>query len=124
MQVTIRYSGESTTLESFALQELNEELEKTKLEAKAQFAEPEEGTKDGGLIIAISIASLAVASIGTLISAIALWNASLPGYSVSFTQGDITETVSNISPETALAITKELESSDDAEDLEVTITKD
>ena len=65
------------------------------------------GVKDA-VAIGLAIAGLAVSSIGTLISAVSLWQAQRPQYKVTIRRGDVQFEIGNLSREEVLKINDQL----------------
>lgn len=59
---------------------------------------PIEGRKDGGLTIAVSIIGVSISAIGTIISALSYWKASLPKYTVTLKTAEKTVTIDTNDP--------------------------
>jgi len=108
MQVDIVPSG-SVSLEMMRdLGELQEALGESGIDAtgaKAAIA----GVKDGGLMVALSVAGLAVSSISSLISALSYWSSKKPAYTLTVEAGPRKLTVSQLGQKGIQAVLKELE---------------
>jgi len=86
MKAYIKLEGNVTDDDSESLKELANLIRKDcDLSVEIEEKKPESGKKDGGLAIAIAIASLAVATIQTLISVFQYWQSKRPKYSLSIT---------------------------------------
>ena len=75
------------------------------------------------LVIGLAVASLAVTSIGVIISALSLWQSERPGYSVTIHSGELNYELSNLDKKQALEITKKLEKPAHRESLIVRISQ-
>lgn len=86
MKAYIKLEGNVTDDDSYSLKELADLISKDcDLSVKIEKTEPEPRGKDGGLAIGIAIASLAIATIQTLISVFQYWQSKRPKYSLSVT---------------------------------------
>ncbi len=86
MKAYIKLEGDVTAEDSFEFKELANLIEKEcDLSLEIEKTEPQPGVRDGGLAIAIAIASLAVATLQTLISVVQYWQSKRPKYSLSVT---------------------------------------
>jgi len=97
MEVAIELVGDISSEDSMALRRLAELVENDcELSVDIERAPVQPGTKDGGLAIGIAIASLTVASLETLFTAITYWKSRNPKYSISVKRDDVTEAIENL----------------------------
>ena len=112
MDVTVRFSMLPSASEGQSLEELAAKL--SQFDPNIERTEPETGRKDGGIALAIAIVGAASSAIGTIISAIALWKSTIPNCSVTLKRGDITESISNLTMNEALALVDRLRQVDNS----------
>ncbi|MGD1908222.1 MAG: hypothetical protein ACFB0C_19835 [Leptolyngbyaceae cyanobacterium] len=103
MKTEIRLLGNATAEDSFALSELSNLLEDecdTSIEQEHQ--ESQDGVKDGGLVIALTIVGLAMTAVSTVVSVLSYWESRQKEkeikYSVAIVVGNKTITIDNIQP--------------------------
>lgn len=84
---------------------------------------PKEGSKDGGLTIALSIIGLALSAVATLVSVFSYWKSQQPNYSVSIECGNTTIELNNVSFDELQAVIKKLEKQNHSSDLTVLLTE-
>jgi hypothetical protein len=119
--VAIAFDNSPSTQDSFALKELLESLEGVDISVKPDIDQTKVGVKDGGLMIGLTIAALAVSAIGTLVSAISLWG-SKRNYSITFKTGEATFGANNLSAKETLAIAQVIKDKAVASDIEVLVS--
>lgn len=99
MDVNVHFNREVSTKDSLDLEKLADILQSDyDLSLKKIRKNSEEGVKDGGLTIALSIIGISIAAVGTIISALSYWKSQRPNYSISFKSGNKTIAVDNVDP--------------------------
>jgi len=126
MKARIRFVAEPSSRDSIKLRELAEIIESDcGLSVEIEKGNVEQGIKDGGLIIGIAIAGLAVTSIGTLFGVLSYWKSHNPQYSISVTCGNITETIENLEYDQYLKVFDDLrEARPGLADIDVQISRE
>jgi hypothetical protein len=119
--IEIAFAGELNTQDSFALNELRESLEESKISVETENDQKKTGVKDGGLTLALTIAGLALSAVGTLVSAISLWG-SKKNYSITFKTGDATFAANNLSAKETLTIAQAIKDKAVASDIRVLVS--
>lgn len=124
MNVDIEFEGNVTAEDSYELQKLadglNDDLQERVLLKKSP---AERGVRDGGLVIGIAIATLAVSSIGTLFTVLSYWNSNRPTYTVTLSSGRIKVTFGNLGPKGIQEIIRKFKASPNVSDTKVRISK-
>ena len=120
MEIRIAFLDEVTPEDSFALDELAEDLFRSDIGHEVEKSATRHGRKDGGLSLAIAIGGLAISAIGTLISALTFWQKSRPAYKLNITRGPVTFAIENPTPEQIRTVTSRLQDVED-EDAEIAV---
>lgn len=96
MDASIKFATTATEETSYALEDLHALLLEHDLRAHLQRAPASGGRKDGGLTLAIAVASLTLSGISTLISVLTFWRSTRSTGSISMTRGNVTLSVTNL----------------------------
>jgi hypothetical protein len=81
------------------------------------------GDKDPGLIIALTIANVALTAIGTMISVLAFWKSQEPECSVSVSCGNRTYTVDKLTPDELKKMVATIEQCTDVQEIGVKVSR-
>ncbi|MGL5836672.1 MAG: hypothetical protein ACRC1Z_26100 [Waterburya sp.] len=129
MDVYIAFESKLTEKDSDNLEELANLIQEecdVSLEIERNKSEP--GVKDGGIAIAISIASLTLSLVQTLIQILQYWESKQKTYSISITDknlfGSKTILLKNLSSKEIQLITEQFRSQSQTKKIEVNILKD
>lgn len=115
MEIRIAFLDEVTPEDSFALDELAEDLFRSDIGHEVEKSATRHGRKDGGLSLAIAIGGLAISAIGTLISVLSHWQKMRPSYRLTVTRGSVSITIENPTLEqrrTAASLLQQVEDED------------
>jgi hypothetical protein len=112
MDVNIRFRNPISENDSKNLKILADTLENDyDLPVNCVRMDPKKGVKDGGLTIALSIASISISTIGTIISVLGYWKSQRPKYSISVESGSKTIAIEKVDPDSLRDVISELENS-------------
>lgn len=125
MEAKINLLSDVTEEDSYALLELATLLEsECDVVVQQKRDSVRSGVKDGGLVIALTIAGLAISTISTLFTALSYWQTRQQSkkvkYSVAFIIGDKIFQVENLTPEQVQSEIEKLQVSDQVIDIHVT----
>ena len=95
MDAIVQLAGPVSQADSYALDELAEGLLQDGLAPSVQKAPPAAGRKDGGLTLAISLASLGLSAIGTLVSVLSFWRSTHPEYKILIKRAGVEVAIEN-----------------------------
>lgn len=119
--VAIAFEEKPRLEDSLALRELLESLAECDIASKPEIDPAKVGVKDGGLMVGLTIAALAVSAIGTVISAISLWG-SKRNYSISFESGGATFAANNLNAKETMTIAHALRDKALSSDIKVLVS--
>jgi hypothetical protein len=124
MVVEIQFTGEVSGADSFEFGKLCAAIHQANLgEVSEDRAEPQAGAKDGGLLIGIAIAGLAVDSICALFSILSYWCSSRANYTVDVSRGRYKVTFGNLSQKGLQEIVRQFEACNGSSDIKVRIAR-
>ena len=124
MNVDIEFEGNITLEDSYELQKLADDLvDDLQERVSLKKSPPERGVRDGGLVIGIAIATLAVSSIGTLFTVLSYWSATRPTYTVTLSSGRTKVTFGNLGPNGIQEIIRNFRASPNVSDMKVGISR-
>lgn len=84
---------------------------------------PQQGRKDGGLTIGLTVAGLILTGIGTLVTALSYWKSQQPKCSISITRGNVTIVIDNIPPDQLRSEVALLEEESSSSEIKVLISE-
>jgi hypothetical protein len=125
MEAKINLLSDVTEEDSYALLELATLLEsECDVVVQQKRDSVKSGVKDGGLVIALTIAGLALTTISTLFTALSYWQTRQQSkkvrYSVAFIVGNKIFQIENLTPEQVQSEIEKLQVSDQVIDIQVT----
>jgi hypothetical protein len=104
METEIQFFGEINEIDSYALSELSVLIEnECDVHVQQKRTTSQHGVKDGGLVIALTIAGLAFSAVSTLITVISYWETKQQSkklkYSIAILIGNKIFKIENLQPE-------------------------
>ncbi|RWX48368.1 hypothetical protein VT98_11623 [Candidatus Electrothrix communis] len=93
------------------------------LSVKRNKSAPQQGEKDGGLTIGLTVAGLVLTGIGTLIAALSYWKSQQPKCSISITRGNVTVVIENIPPDQLRSEVAKLEKEESSSEIKVLVSE-
>ena len=100
IRIDITFHGKFATQEDTTT--LADQLRQADLSIEEQRRSPAEpGVRDGGVVVGIAVASLAVSAVSAFVSALSYWHSTRPKFTVTVQNDDITVTVGNLATKTA-----------------------
>lgn len=97
MEATISFAGDADAESASYLDELATSLNENDVATELIKSPIEAGRKDGGLTIAIGIATLVGSGVATVLSVLTFWQKSRPKYKVTVIRGSVKIEIENLS---------------------------
>ena len=104
------------------LSELADDLQAADLSVETRTADVK-GVKDGGLTVAIALASLTLSAISTLVTVLSYWTSRKPDYSVTLESRGATFQLSGLDKNGVRDVVAKLKAGEDAGDIAVRVAR-
>jgi hypothetical protein len=104
------------------LSELADDLQAADLSVETRTADVK-GVKDGGLTVAIALASLTLSAISTLVTVLSYWTSRKPDYSVTLKSRGATFQLSGLDKNGVRDVVAKLKAGEDAGDIAVRVAR-
>jgi len=124
MKAYIEFDGVVDAVDSYYLSQLAELIEKdTGLSVQRNEAETQKGVK-ADLVTGLAIASLALSSVGTLITVLTFFESQRPKYSISVTHEDAEVSIENIKRDEVQSLVSKLNLEKSSSDIRILVSRD
>jgi hypothetical protein len=124
MDAIVKLTEPVTEADSYALDQLAEDLRQNRLFPIAEKAPPMAGRKDGGLTLAISLIGLGLSAVGTIVSVLSFWLSTHPGYKIKVQRAGVEIAIENPTPKQISAATAALMSAGEEVASTISISKE